>query len=52
MKTIVLKQNGKKVYQFILHDAALAVAKKLGISEQQYIVERAKVGLKEKEAKK
>jgi hypothetical protein len=48
MKTIVLKTNGKKIYQFIVSDTQLNIAKKLGISEQQYIIERAKVELAEK----
>ena len=48
MKTIAIKQNGKKVYQFIVSDTQLEIAKKLGISEQQYITERAKVELAEK----
>lgn len=48
MKTIVLKVGGKKIYQFKVLDAELNIAKKLGISEQQYITEKAKVALAEK----
>jgi hypothetical protein len=52
MKTIVLKQNGKKIYQFKVQDAALSLAERLGISEQQYITELAKAHLTEKKRKK
>lgn len=48
MKTIVLKTNGKKIYQFNVSDVQLELAKKLGISERQYITERAKIELAEK----
>jgi hypothetical protein len=48
MKTIVLKTNGKKIYQFNVSDMQLELAKKLGISERQYITERAKIELTEK----
>jgi hypothetical protein len=51
MKTIVLKQKGKKVYQFRVSDIQLELAKKLGISEREYITERAKIELAEKDNK-
>jgi hypothetical protein len=52
MKEIILKTNGKKVYQFRVSDTQLKLAEKLGISERAYITELAKVHLAEKEAKK
>jgi hypothetical protein len=51
MKEIVLKTNGKKIYQFRVSDTQLKIAKRLGISERVYITELAKVHLAEKEAK-
>jgi hypothetical protein len=51
MKKIVLKTNGKKIYQFRVSDTQLKIAERLGISEQTYITELAKVHLSEKEAK-
>jgi hypothetical protein len=51
MKKIVLKTNGKKIYQFRVSDTQLKIAERLGISEQAYITELAKVHLFEKEVK-
>lgn len=52
MKEVVIRdKNGKKVYQFLVHDAELEIAKKLGLTMQQYITEKAKLGLTEKENK-
>jgi hypothetical protein len=48
MKTIKLKKDGKTFHQFIVPDSVLALAEKLGISKDQYIIERAKVELKER----
>jgi hypothetical protein len=45
MKTILVKQNGKTIRQFNVSDLELNLAKKLGLSSQQYIVERTKVEL-------
>ena len=51
MKTIAIKQNGKKVYQFIVTDTQLNLAKKLGIAEKDYIIELAKANLANKKEK-
>jgi hypothetical protein len=51
MKEIVLKTNGKKIYQFRVSDTQLKIAERLGISEQKYITELAKVHLSEKDKK-
>jgi len=48
MKTIKLKVDKKTIYQFILHDAEVSLAEKLGISQEQYIIERSKVELEER----
>ena len=50
MKTIKLKKDGKTFHQFIVPDSVLALAEKLGISREQYIIERAKVELEERKA--
>jgi hypothetical protein len=51
MKTIKLKVDGKTTHQFILHDAEVALAEKLGISREQYIIEKCKVELEERRKK-
>jgi hypothetical protein len=51
MKTIKLKVDGKTIHQFILHDAGVALAEKLGISREQYIIEKCKVELEERRKK-
>lgn len=54
MKTIKIKKDGKTFHQFIVTDTQLGLARKLGIDEKDYLVERAKVELderKEKESK-
>jgi len=51
VKEIVIKQNGRKVYQFRVSDTQLKIAERLGISEQRYITESVKLRLAEKEAK-
>jgi hypothetical protein len=48
MNTIKLKVDKKTIHQFILHDAELSLAEKLGISREQYIIERSKVELEER----
>jgi hypothetical protein len=48
MKTIKLKKDGKTFHQFIVPDSVLALVEKLGINKNQYIIERAKVELKER----
>ena len=48
MKTIKIKKNGKIFHQFILHDAEIVLAEKLGISREQYIMERSKIELEER----
>ena len=48
MKEIVIKRGGKKVYQFIVSDTQLKIAEKLGISREQYIMERSKIELEER----
>jgi hypothetical protein len=48
MKTIKLKKDGKTFHQFIVPDSVLNLAEKLGISKDQYIIERAKVELEER----
>jgi hypothetical protein len=50
MKTIYIKKDGKKIHQFIVHDSMLKIAKRLGISEEQFIIERSKVELEERKA--
>ena len=51
-KTILLKVEGKTVYQFIVTETQLNLAKKLGIQEKDFITELAKEHTKEHEAKK
>jgi hypothetical protein len=52
MKYIVVKnKEGKKVYELNISDAELAIAEKLGLTSQQYITERVKLGMDEKGAK-
>ena len=48
MKIIKLKKDGKTFHQFIVPDSVLALAEKLGIDKDQYIIERAKVELEER----
>jgi hypothetical protein len=50
MKTIKLKKDDKTFHQFIVPDSVLALAEKLGIDKNQYIIERAKVELEERKA--
>ena len=52
MKTIKIRNaDTKKVmYQFIVTDTQLKLAEKLGINEQDYLVELSKTMLKEKES--
>lgn len=40
-KEIVLRTNGKKIFQFTVYDAELNLAKRLGISQEMYITEKA-----------
>lgn len=51
MKTIKLRVNGKTIHQFVVTDAEIAIAEKLGISRKQYIVEKSKVELEERRKK-
>lgn len=51
MKEIILRTNGKKIYQFIVSDTQLKIAEKLGIPEKHYIMELAKVRLAGKDKK-
>lgn len=51
-KTIKLKVEGKTVYQFVITQAQLDLAKKLGVEEKDFITELAKENLKEHKAKK
>lgn len=51
MKEIILRTNGRKVYQFFVSDTQLKIAEKLGIPEERYITELAKVHLAEKDKK-
>ena len=51
MKTIKLKKDGKTFHQFIVTDAQLKLAEKLGIDEKNYLVELAKVELDERKEK-
>ena len=48
MKIIKLKKDGKTFHQFIVPDSVLALAEKLGIDKDQYIIEQAKVELEER----
>ena len=50
MKIIKLKKEGKTFHQFIVPDSVLALAEKLGVDKDQYIIERAKVELEERKA--
>jgi hypothetical protein len=50
MKIIKLKKNGKTFHQFIVPDSVLALAEKLDIDKDQYIIERAKVELETRKA--
>ena len=52
MKTIKVKKGGKSVHKFTIEDSQLKLAKKLGISEKQYIEEMTKLELKEKNENK
>lgn len=51
MKEVVIKQHGRKVYQFFVSDTQLKIAEKLGIPEEHYITELAKVRLAGKDKK-
>jgi hypothetical protein len=54
MKTIKIKKDGKTFHQFIVTDTQLELARKLGIDEKDYLIEKAKAELderKEKESK-
>ena len=51
MKTIKLRVSGKVIHQFVVTDAEIAIAQKLGISRKQYIVEKSKVELEERRKK-
>jgi hypothetical protein len=50
VKTIKIKKAGKTFHQFVVHDSTLALAEKLGVNKDQYIIERAKVELEERKA--
>jgi hypothetical protein len=50
VKTIKIKKDGKTFHQFVVHDSTLALAEKLGVNKDQYIIERAKVELEERKA--
>jgi hypothetical protein len=47
VKTIVLKRDGEVVHEFNVHDIELKLAKKLGISERDFIIEKSKIELEE-----
>jgi hypothetical protein len=47
VKTIVLKRDGEVVHEFNVYDVELKLAKKLGISERDFIIEKSKVELEE-----
>jgi hypothetical protein len=51
MKTIKLRVNGKVVHQFILYDAEVALAEKLGLTKEQYVIEKSKLELEERRKK-
>ena len=51
MKTIKLRVNGKIIHQFVVTDAEIAIAEKLGIDRKQYIVEKSKLELEERRKK-
>jgi hypothetical protein len=46
-KTIKLRTEGKTVYQFVVTETQLKLAKRLGIEEKDFITELAKEHLKE-----
>lgn len=46
-KTIVLKVGDGVVHEFNVYDVELKLAKRLGISERDYIIEKSKAELKE-----
>jgi hypothetical protein len=47
VKTIVLKRDGEVVHEFNVYDVELKLAKKLGISERDFIIEKSKIELEE-----
>ena len=50
-KVIVRNSEGKKKYEFLVTDAELKVAEKLGISMKDYIMEKTKINLAERKTK-
>jgi hypothetical protein len=51
-KTIKLKVEGKTVYQFVITQTQLNLAKRLGVEEKDFITELAKEHLKDRKEKK
>jgi len=49
VKTIAVKRDGVVVHEFLVYDVELKLAKRLGITEKDYIIEKSKVELKEKD---
>ena len=47
IKTIALKVGDGVVHEFNVYDVELKLAKRLGISERDYIIEKSKLVLKE-----
>lgn len=47
VKTITLKVGDEVVHEFNVYDVELKLAKRLGISERDYIIEKSKAELKE-----
>ena len=51
-KTIKLKVDGKTVYQFVITQTQLNLAKRLGVEEKDFITELAKEHLKDHKEEK
>jgi hypothetical protein len=48
-KIITVKDGDKVIHEFVITEAQLNIAKKLGIGYQEYIIEKTRSELKEKE---
>lgn len=51
MKEVKIKRGGKTYHQFLVGDAQLSIAERLGIPQDVYIQELVKAELKEREEK-
>lgn len=47
VKQIIVKQDDKVILEFVLHETELKIARKLGITKENYIKEKVKAKLEE-----